>query len=74
MRPNVHTNTHKYIHTYISVKARSTRGHNFTAYFSTTNQCQQMDIVDSAVFKEDVIELEFEIISVQKDIIGNDSD
>jgi hypothetical protein len=33
-----------------------------------------MDIVDSAVFKEDVIELEFEIISVQKDIIGNDSE
>jgi hypothetical protein len=26
------------------------------------------------VFKEDVIELEFEIISVQKDIIGNDSE
>lgn len=33
-----------------------------------------MDIVDSAVFKEDVIELEFEIISVQEDIIGNDSE
>jgi hypothetical protein len=26
------------------------------------------------VFKEDVSELEFEIISVQKDIIGNDSE
>jgi hypothetical protein len=33
-----------------------------------------MDIFDSAVFKKIVSELEFEIISVQKDIIGNDSE
>jgi hypothetical protein len=33
-----------------------------------------MDIVDSAVFKQDVRELEFEMISVQKDIIENDSE
>ena len=45
-------------------------------YYST-NWCQLRDIVDSAVFKEDVSELEYEINSVQKDsleTIVNDRD
>jgi hypothetical protein len=60
--------TPTYIHTHVR-----TRGHNFTAYFSTY-LCQQRDIGDSVVFKENVSVLEFEIINVQTDIIGNSSE
>ena len=45
-------------------------------YYNTI-WCQQRDIVDSAMFKEDVTELEYEINSVQKDsleTIVNDRD